>query len=280
MIRKIMLPLLIAFLLLCLALPAPAKETSQDEKPWKRFSLKLGGAANTTDSSVRLGVNGLGLAVDVEEILNLESSTSTFAVEGFWRFTKRRRHRLDFSWLAFHRSAETMLGRDITIGDLDLPLGTKVNTNLNIDIYRVGYSYSFFQDDRIDLGIGIGTYVLPIKFDITASGLIRGAESESITAPLPVFNVRADFAITPKWFLRSSFDLFYLELFDFKGGIADSKVAIEYNPFKHVGFGLSFNSFKLKVEAEESVYPGVDFLGSFEYDSLGVMAYLNFYFGK
>ena len=280
MTRKFVLSLAIIFFVLCLVQPALAKETSQAEKPWKRFSLKLGGAANTTDSSVRLGVNGLGLAVDVEDILNLESTTSTFAVQGYWRFMKRRRHRLDFSWLAFHRSAETMLGRDITIGDLDLPLGTQVNTNLNIDLYRVGYSYSFFQDDRIDLAIGIGTYVLPIKFDITAAGLIRGAESESITAPLPVFNLRADFAITPKWFLRTSFDVFYLELFDFKGGIADSKVAIEYNPFKHVGFGLSLNSFKLKVEAENSDIPGVDFLGSFEYNSLGAMLYLNFYFGK
>ena len=97
MTRKCLLPLLITFLLLCLAQPALAKETSQAEKPWKRFSLKLGGSANTTDSSVRLGLKGAALDVDVEEILGLDTSTSSFAIEGYWRFMKRRRHRLDFN---------------------------------------------------------------------------------------------------------------------------------------------------------------------------------------
>ena len=280
MTRKCLLPLLITFLLLCLAQPALAKETSQAEKPWKRFSLKLGGSANTTDSSVRLGLKGAALDVDVEEILGLDTTTSSFAVEGYWRFMKRRRHRLDFSWLSFNRSGDKTLGSAITIGDLNLPLGTQVSTNFDLDMYRVGYSYSFFQDDRIDLGVGLGVYILPISFEITAAGLVTGAESESITAPLPVFNLRADFAITPRWLLLTKFDMFYLDISNFRGLITDTSVAVEYNPFKNVGFGLKVNSFKLKVEAEDDDYPGADFLGSFEYNNLGAMLYLNFYFGK
>jgi hypothetical protein len=280
MTRKCVLPLLITFLLLCLAQPALAKETNQAEKPWKRFNLKLGGAANTTDSSVRLGLKGAALDVDVEEILGLDTTTSSFAVEGYWRFMKRRRHRLDFSWLSFNRSGEKTLGSAITIGDLDLPLGTQVSTSFDLDMYRVGYSYSFFQDDRIDLGVGLGVYILPISFEITAAGLVTGAESESITAPLPVFTLRADFAITPRWLLLTKFDMFYLEISDFRGLITDTSVAVEYNPFKNVGFGLKLSSFKLKVEAEGDDYPGADFLGSFEYNNLGAMLYLNFYFGK
>ena len=280
MTRNFVLSLAIIFLVLCLAPPALAKETSQAEKPWKRFNLKLGGASNATNSSVRLGKREGGLSVDVEELLGLDTTTSTFVVEGFWRFMKRRRHRLDFSWYSFDRSAENTLGRNITIGDLEIPLGTQVSTNFDIDIYRIGYSYSFFQDDRIDLGVGLGVYILPISFEITASGLVTGAESESITAPLPVFNLRADFAITPRWFLRTRLDLFYLEIDDFRGAISSSQVAIEYNPFKHVGFGLKVENTKIKVEAEGDDYPGVDFLGSFRYDSFGAMLYLNFYFGK
>jgi len=270
MARKCVLSLVIIFFILSLAPPALANETSQAEKPWKRFVLKLGGTANTTNSSVRLGVKGVGLEVDVEDALNLDH----------WRFMKRRRHRLDFTWLSFQRSGETTLGRDITIGDLDIPLGSQVNTTFDLDMYRVGYSWSFKQDDRIDLGVGLGVYILPISFEITASGLLNGAASESITAPLPVLNLRADFAINPRWVLRTRFDLFYLEISDFKGSVTSSKVAVEYNPFKHVGFGLSVNSFKLKVEAQGDDYPNLDFLGSFEYENLGIMAYLNFYFGE
>jgi len=280
MTRKCVLSLAIIFFILCLALPALAKETNQAEKPWKRFNLKLGGSANTTDSSVRLGAKGVGLEVNVEDALNLDTSTTSFFIEGYWRFMKRRRHRLDFSWLSFSRSGEAILGRDITIGDLPMLKGTQVNTNLDFDMYRVGYSYSFFQDDRIDLGVGVGLYILPVSFDITASGLVNGAESESITAPLPVINLRADFAITPRWLLLTRFDLFYFEISNFRGGITDTSIAVEYNPFKNVGFGLKVNSFKMRVEAEGDDYPNLDFLGSFEYQNLGAMLYLNFFFGK
>ena len=75
MTRKCVLSLAIISFVLCLAQPALANETSQGEKPWKRFNLKLGGSANTTDSTVRLGAKGVGLEVNVEDALNLDTST-------------------------------------------------------------------------------------------------------------------------------------------------------------------------------------------------------------
>jgi hypothetical protein len=199
--RKCLLQFLTVLLLISLSPFAFADEAQQEEKPWTRFGLNLGGTFNGYDSSVRLGLKGLGLSVDAEELLDLDTSTTFFAADGFWRFTENRRHRLDLTWFSLHRSGTNTLGRDIDIGDLDIPLGTTVNTSLDIDIYRIGYSYSFFQDDRIDLALSAGAFVLPIKFDITAEGMLDGSESESITAPLPVIGLRADFAITPKWFL-------------------------------------------------------------------------------
>ena len=38
--------------------------------------------------------------------------------------------------------------------------------------------------------------------------------------------------------------------------------AVEWLPFKHVGFGFDFNSLDLNVESKKSdCYPGVDFSG-------------------
>ena len=277
---KCLLQFLTVLLLIGLAPFAFADETQQEEKPWTRFGLNLGGSFNGYDSNVRLGVKGVGLSVDAEELLGLDTSTSSFAIDGFWRFTENRRHRLDFSWFLLHRSGTNTLGRDIDIGDLHIPLGTTVHTTLDIDMYRIGYSYSFFQDDRMDLAVSGGAYILPITFDIKAEGLVEGSESESITAPLPVIGLRADFAISPKWLLRSKIDLFYLEIGDFKGAIADTRLAVEYRAFKHVGFGLRAESFRVKVEAKGDDYPGVDFTGAFEFNSLGLMAFLTLYFGK
>ncbi|MFC1858601.1 hypothetical protein ACFL9U_11355 [Thermodesulfobacteriota bacterium] len=272
-----MLTVLECFLLISLA---PFAFAEEKENPWSRFGFNLGGTLIATDGSVRLGAKGLGLTVDVNDFLGLDTSTYSVRADGYWRFTQNRRHRLDFAYYGLRQSGTSTLLRNIDIGDLNLPLGTTVDTSLKMDVFRLGYSYSFFKDDRMDLGIGAGLFVLPISFELTASGLANGFEEADITAPLPVVGLRFDFAITPKWFLRSNIDLFYIEIGDFKGSIHSGKLALEYNAFKNVGFGLSAESFRVKVEAEGGDYPGVDFNGSLEYQNLGLMAYVKFYFGK
>jgi len=198
---------------------------------------------------------------------------------------KRRRHRLDFSWFSIRRSGDNTVGISdpIDIGDITINPSARVQTELNIDIYQVGYSYSFFQDDRLDLAAGVGAFVLPIDFSLQVDNPGAGplvSEAESVTAPLPVFNLRADVAITPKWFLRTKAQIFYLEIVDFRGGIIDTLVGVEYMTFWNVGFGFNLENLSIGVEAEGNDYPEIDFQGRFDYDLLSAMLYLKFYFGK
>jgi len=171
----------------------------------------------------------------------------------------------------------------IDIGDITINPSARVQTELNIDIYQVGYSYSFFQDDRLDLAVGVGAFVLPVDFSLQVDNPGAGplvSEAESVTAPLPVFNLRADVAITPKWFLRTKAQIFYLEIGDFRGGIIDTLVGVEYMAFRNVGFGFNLENLSIGVEAEGNDYPEIDFQGRFDYDLLSAMLYLRFYFGK
>lgn len=258
---------------------ALAEEATNKATPWKTISLNLGGFISETNSTVRLGTPAAGVDINVEDTLGLDSTSSAFRFDAFWRFTQSKRHRVDFSWFGLNRSGSTLLGRDIEINGTTYPAGTNVSSSFDFAIYKGSYSYSFFQDDRIDLAAGIGLYVAPISFDINASGLFTGTASQSVTAPLPVVSLRADFAITPKWFLKTNFDAFYLEIDDYKGVLTDVRVAVEYNAFKHFGIGLGFDSFSLDVEAQESTsVPGVDFSGSLGFDYAGILLYGKVYF--
>ena len=69
-------------------------------------------------------------------------------------------------------------------------------------------------------------------------------------------------------------DLFYLEYGDFEGSISDFNIALEYLPWKHVGFGLGLDALRVRVEAEGSDYPGVDFKGAVEFDYFGAQLYV------
>ena len=262
-----------------LALPALADEGKPPEKPWQKFRISLGGSLLTVNSDVRLGVSGIGIGISPEDLFNVDSGTAVFRADGYWRFSKNRKHRLDFTYFSYKRTGETILGRDIDLGEIQLPLGTEVSTELKLDVFKVGYSYSFFQDERIDLAFGAGLYILPIKYDLTASGVLNVDQAESITAPLPVFGFRADFAITPKWLLRNNLDLFYLSISDYEGSIINGRLGIEYNPFKHVGFGLAAEVLNLHVEAQKGTdVPGVDFNGMVDIGQVGLNAYISFFF--
>jgi hypothetical protein len=271
----------LAFSLICAVsgLPALAGEKTTAELPWEKFSLNLGGFLNATNSSIKLGANGLGATLDMEDLLGMDTATTVFRLEGAWRFTDNRRHRWDLSWFALRRSGETTLLRDLPIDDTTVvPLGSRVNSSFDLDIYKTSYSYSFFQDDRFDLAASIGAFIMPIEFKLDASGAVNAVRSESITAPLPVLGFRADFAITPKVYLRSSMDAFYLEISNFRGLIFDTKAAVEYKAFKNVGFGFGIESFQLGVEANGEDYPGVNFKGTLDFGYLGAQIYAHLYF--
>jgi len=197
----------------------------------------------------------------------------------------RRKHRLDFSWFSTRRSGENVLGiqNPIDFAGITLQPGASVKTNFDVDIYQVGYSYSFFQDERLDLAVGAGAFIMPISFDLQVQNpgaATLAGTSESITAPLPVFNLRADVATTPKWFLRTKAQFFYLEIGDFRGAITDTLLAVEYMAFRNVGFGLNVENINIAVEAQGEDYPNIDFVGRFDYSYLGSMLYVKFYFGK
>jgi len=264
---------------LCLGSGAHARDDKKDTSPWSKYGLSAGGMTNLSSSQVRLGAKGLALGVDLEEFLGLNVNASSFRVEGYWRFTQNRRHRLDLGWYSLRRQGSTTIGRPIEIGDLVLPIGTTVNTSFNIDVIKGKYSYSFFQDDRFDLAFSAGLYVLPIDFEVNATGFIaQGAEEASITAPLPLLGLRGDFAVTDNFFLLSSFELFYLEIGDYRGGIFDGSIGGEYKFSDHFGLGLSVQHFDIRVEASGNDFPGVDFIGRIGYTFQGLMAYIKLYF--
>lgn len=268
--------------LLFLIQPALAENPGSHDTPWEKFNLNLGYFISNVDTDLSLG-SGLGVTVNLEDLLGLDTTNSVFRVDASWRFTDNRRHRLDFTWFSFRRDGATTVGRKFIIEDkegneIEIPAGSQATTNFDLDIYRARYSYSFFQDDRMDVAFSIGTYIMPIDIALKATGVVNVDESETFTAPLPTLGLRADFAITPKWFLRSNFEIFYLEIKEFTGTIYETNVAVEYLPWKHLGLGLAFNVFNLGIEADGEDYPGIDFKGELEFRYSGLLLYAKLFF--
>ena len=265
-----------------MASPVMGTEAEQQKDPWETYAITIGGFFSSLDTSFRVG-SGVGLDLDAEELLDMDSTTTVFRVGGLWRFTDNKKHRLDFSWFAFHRSSSTTVSQRFEIEDQNgqiiiIDAGEIVDTVFNIDIYQLSYSYSYLQDDRIDLAVLFGFYIMPIDIGVEISGMVSEEGTLDFTAPLPTLGLRLDIALTPKWFFRSGTQIFYLEYQDFKGSILATHVAVEYTPLDRIGFGLGFDSFRSKAEADGEDYPLIDFRGNVEFNYVGLQLYARIFF--
>jgi hypothetical protein len=259
--------------------PAPEKRFL----PWEKGSVKFGGFIAAFDSSVGFGINhAAGVTIDAEKALGLDSSLTVFRAEAMYRPGASRRHQLDFSYSAYHRDGSTTLDEDITINDMTFPVGAHVETVFNFDIIRGTYSYALLQDERMRIALGLGVYAVPLRYKVSGSttsgrSAVEGADT---TLPLPAVALRAEFQLIPRLFLNASIDAMYLEISDFKGTLLDVNLALEYRPWKYVGFGLGYNALSVSVEGESksSDYPGANFVGTADVRYSGLLLYGKFTF--
>ncbi len=218
--------------------------------------------------------------LNVEEFLGLDSANTAFRIDAGFRFGKRRRHGMDFSWFGFDRDSVNTLDETIDLplelGGGTISAGATVSSIFDFDIYSLKYRYSYFLDDRIDLNLGGGLYVMPIRFGVRE--LNKEGIAEDITAPLSVISLGFDLAIAPKWHLMQSLDMMYLKLGDFEGRIANTRLGLEYRGWKNVAVGAGLDGILVKIDAEDQTdYPGIDFIRSVKFSYFGVQTYIKFY---
>jgi hypothetical protein len=271
---------IIIIMTICLSLifstMAFCEEKGQNDGPWEKAALNIGGFISNTNTNLRFG-SGVGITLDMGKVLDFDPTSTVFLVNGSWRFTENRRHRLDLSWLSYKFSGTKQANADIPTGD-GIAIGQTLEGFFDLDIYQAEYSYSFVQDERLDLAAKFGLYVMPIEFGLRADGQVVGEGNVKFTAPLPTIGLRMDVAVTPKWFIRSGSRIFYLEYENFKGRIISVSGAVEYQPLKHVGLGLGVDSLQIEAEAQGEDYPAIDFSGYMGFKYVGLQLYARFFF--
>jgi hypothetical protein len=267
-------------LIFCLwSVPAfAAEEDSRPQLAWEKSYVNLGGYIADMNSSFRLGVDnvGLGLIIDTEKFLGMTTNDTAFRLEGGYRFGESMRHKIEAGWFNFSRRSEKTIGEDIALppemGGDTLYAETTIASIFNFDIIRAKYKYSIVLDDRVDMNLGVGFYVMPVKIGLGRKGEER--KDQDITAPLPVLGLGAEIVVSKHWLLRQNLDLFYLKVGSFKGSILDAQAALEYSNWRHWAVGAGVDGLRLQVEADGKDYPLMDFVGAISFSYFGAQLYV------
>ncbi len=213
------------------------------------FGLRLGGySIQNADTIVRLDAANapLGTYIDFHDTLGGDTRSTVVRLDGFYRFNER--HALGFSWYNVKFTGSRVLSTDIIWGDFTYPINTQVDSTLKFDVYKLNYQYSLYHNEKVELGAQIGFHVMRAFVGINASG-INQAQSQAVTAPLPVWGIFADYKFTPRFSIYYNYQVFFIDYEDkAKGGLQDTLFGVEYRLFRNFALGAAYNRFSLNME--------------------------------
>lgn len=241
---------LLALLSVSASSPALAQSTDFD-----RFSISLGVFLTNRDSKTQLDgqIPNSGTPVDLENDLGFDKSDTVFRLDGVFRFNEK--HRIDFSAFDLSRSASKQIQKDIEWNGELFPIDTVVDASLDLNIYKVAYTWSFLRRDKGYLGATAGLYVADVGTSLAAESIGRSS-SGGVTAPLPVFGLRGQYDLAEKWSLRGSAEIFAIEYGDYSGSLYDVYAGLDYQLLERMAVGLGINSVKLNVGIAKGNFDG------------------------
>jgi len=211
-----------------------------------RFYVGAGVFFPRTATSAQLQSHtGVGANIDFENALGMATDKSV--PMGFARWRLGQKWRIEAEYFQLNRSGSKTIDRDIEWGDTVYPVNASVSSKFNFSDLRISAGYSFFRRPDKELGIGLGLHVAQYDVSLAANGF--ATESTKVTAPLPVFSLYSQFALTQRWALSARMDRFVLHYQDFDGSLTGLALDIMYQPFRHVGFGLGTRALALDASA-------------------------------
>ena len=253
----------------CLVLILPVTAAAEDDH---RFSLSLGVFITDRASETRVDVADLtiGTPVNLESDLGLDTTESVLRLDGYFRFNDR--HRLDFSVFDLSRDATRQIDKQINWKGVIFPINATVDSELDFNIYKLAYTWSFLRREKGYLGVTGGLYIADVAAYLSAQDIAE-REGGEVTAPLPVVGLRGEYHLADKWTLRGSGEFFAIEFEAMDGSLIDLYAGIDYKLFEHAAIGLGLNSVRLDVDVTAS-----DLTGALDWQYDGVLLFFKFDF--
>jgi hypothetical protein len=249
----------------------------------ERFQLNLGYYHPNFNTGLSAGTSrGPGILpghIDLENDLGLESSIGVGRINGHWRFFDR--HRLYFGYYKLHREITRPLLTDI--GPISIPelgindtilAGTNVRSVSSFDVYHLGYGYSFYKSESLELAAKLGLGLAELKLEVSGTlstlnnGTLTSTAGGSVLIPMPTVGVTLDWVASERWILKANLGHFQWRADGWKAGVTDAGVAAEYRLFRNFGIGAGYSLLWLKGDIDRS-----DYFGSVDWRAGGLQLY-------
>ncbi len=229
----------------------------------KRWSLALGGYLLADfDSTLSLEDSqaGAGIAISPTRTLGMDFENTVLRFDGLRRL--KGPHSLTFSWYSIRSDGNKSIEEEFTWEDdngnsITIPVGAQVTSRLKYDIFKLGYRWSFYHSDKVELAVGAGVHVTRFEMNLEASTTVpagRSARGVETTVPLPVVAFTLAYRISPRWSWSLDNQWFAMRFGEYSGNYTDVTLRLEYRAWKNVGLGVGIGSNNLTIGRENDDY--------------------------
>ena len=233
----------------------PASSLAQTPAVSADWFVRIGAFRPAIDTQASADANNgvAGTRIDFERDLGLSDTETLPLVDVAWRFAPR--HRLELNYLQLSRNSTTNITREITWRGQTYPIDTQVSGEFDSRLTALSYLYSFYRTPDTELSVGLGLHAVRLTAGVSAQGTsasVSAGGSSSATAPLPVVGLRGATKITGNVGAELRYQWFGIKVGDYDGDLNVVNAAINWFPWKHVGFeaGYSYTRYNLKVSRD------------------------------
>ena len=166
-------------------------------------------------------------------------------------------------------------------GEEVFPVGTLLDSTLNIDHYKLTYRYAVVRNEQAEMGLSAGFSVLDIGAKLFGSASGAGSTSEleedtSVVAPVPVIGFYGSAQVTKRLYVTFAGDFLKLSYSGFSGTVSEVNLAFDYYFHRHWGFGFGYSAERIDVTAKD--INGIDL--TVDLETSGYQVYAIFVTGK
>ncbi len=205
-----------------------------------------------TDLAV-LNSQNLGTGFSFVDDLGGEDRVNVPRIDGYYRFD--RWHRIEFGTFRIRRKGRNRLTIALDIGDQTFSAGDTVISDIEYELFKLGYAYTFYHSPEVELSLTTGLHLTTYKFDYR---LVDGSSSDSSDAsgPLPMFGIRMAYAIDRQWSLHYMTEVLFVEAGDSDGSFQNYEVSLRYRLNANVMLGTGLSRFSMDLSSDDSDWNG------------------------
>jgi len=244
------------------------------------FIINLGIFVVTSTNRVGLSgtANAGGKSVDFGETFGTNGNSTRFRADALWRITPTQ-HVL-FMWFASDVTGTRTLNRDINWGDDTFKAGLTATAEIRNNVYELSYEYAFLRGRDYEVGASFGVHYDRINASISGTatvtlpdGTVHSASAQSkaasVPAPLPVFGLRATWAVTDHIILSGGAQVFKISYDGIDGSWWNARAEAAWMFSHHFGVGLGYDYFDVHASINRT-----NFNGNLSWGYQGLMAFV------